>query len=110
MVIKHAIPEAFWGTMSDDIVMAKDFLTDLEKKFANNEKAEKSTILANLTSIRYKRKGNIREYIIEMSHLASKLKALKLELSEDLLAHLVLISLPTQFSQFKVSYNYFKDS
>ena len=45
-----------------------------------------------------------------MSHLASKLKALKLELSEDLLVHLVLISLPTQFNQFKVSYNCLKDS
>ena len=42
---------------------------------------------------------------MEMSHLASKLRAHKLDLSEDLLVHLVLISLPTQFSQFKVSYN-----
>ena len=45
---------------------------------------------------------------MEMSHLASKLKALRLELSEDLLVHLVLISLPAQFSQFKVNYNYQK--
>ena len=36
---------------------------------------------------------------------ASMLKALNLELSEDLLVHLVVILLPTQFSQFKVSYN-----
>ncbi|XP_047333925.1 uncharacterized protein LOC124937666 [Impatiens glandulifera] len=55
--------------------------------------------------MKYKGKGNIREYIIEMSHLASKLKALKLELSDELLVHLVLISLPTQFNRFKVSYN-----
>ena len=55
--------------------------------------------------MRYNDKGNIREYIMEMSNLASKLKALKLNLSEDLLVHLVLISLPTQFNQFKVSYN-----
>ena len=47
---------------------------------------------------------------MEMSHIASKLKALKLELSEDLLVHLVLISLPTQYSQFKVSYNYQKET
>ena len=47
---------------------------------------------------------------MEMSHLASKLKALKLELSEDLLVHLVLISLLAQFNQFKVSYNCLKDS
>ena len=42
---------------------------------------------------------------MEMSHLASKLKALKLELGEDLLVHLVLISLPAHFGKFKVSYN-----
>lgn len=59
--------------------------------------------------MRYKGKGNMREYIMEMSHLASKLKALKLDLSEDLLVHLILISLPTQFNQFKVSYNCQKD-
>ncbi|KAI3455051.1 hypothetical protein Pfo_011714 [Paulownia fortunei] len=44
-----------------------------------------------------------------MSNLASKLKTLKLELYEDLLVHLVLISLPAQYSQFKVSYNTQKD-
>ncbi|XP_022862502.1 uncharacterized protein LOC111382696 [Olea europaea var. sylvestris] len=47
---------------------------------------------------------------MEMSHIASKLKALKLDLFEDLLVYLVLISLPAHFSQFKVSYNCQKDS
>jgi len=47
---------------------------------------------------------------MEMSHLASKLKAVKLELSEDLLVHLILISLLTHFGQFKVSYNTLKDT
>src|SRR3954463_12905191 len=55
--------------------------------------------------MKFKGKGNVREYIMEMSHTASKLKALKLDLSEDLLVHLVLISLPPQYGQFKVNYN-----
>jgi len=55
--------------------------------------------------MKYKGKGNIREYAMEMSNLASKFKSLKLELDEDMLAHLVLISLHAQFGQFKVSYN-----
>ena len=55
--------------------------------------------------MRCKGKENIREYIMEMSNLVTRLKALKLELSEDILVHLVLISLPTQFSPFKISYN-----
>ena len=42
---------------------------------------------------------------MRMSNIASKLKALKLELFDDVLVHLVLLSLPAQFSQFKVSYN-----
>lgn len=105
MIIKRGIPEAFRGAVSDDIVTAKEFLAEIEKRFAKNDKAETSTLLQSLISMRYKGKGNIREYIMEMSHLASKLKALKLELSDDLLVHLVLISLPVQFGQFKVSYN-----
>ena len=40
-----------------------------------------------------------------MSNLVTRLKALKLELSEDILVHFVLISLPTQFNPFKISYN-----
>ena len=46
---------------------------------------------------------------MQMSHLASKLKTLCLGGSEDLLVYLVLISLPTQFNQFKVSCNYHKE-
>ena len=59
MVIQSAIPKAFQVTMFEDTVTAKDFLKDLEKRFAKNEKAKTSTILANLISMRYK--GNIRE-------------------------------------------------
>ena len=55
--------------------------------------------------MRYKGNVNIREYIMEMSRLDSKLRAHKLDISEDFLMHLVLLSLPTQFHHFKVSYN-----
>ncbi|XP_015938871.1 uncharacterized protein LOC107464464 [Arachis duranensis] len=87
-----------------------EFLKDVEKFFTKNEKVEASSLLTKLVSMRYKGKWNIREYIMKMSHLASKLKALKLELSEDLLVHFILISLPTNFGQFKVSYNTLKDT
>ena len=85
--------------------MTKDFLAKIEKRFAKNDKAETSKFLASLISMKYKGKENIREYIMQTSHIASKLKAQKLELSEDLLVYLVLISLPINFNQFKVSYN-----
>ncbi|KAL6329854.1 hypothetical protein AAG906_037954 [Vitis piasezkii] len=93
MIMKRGIPEAFRGAVTDEVTNADDFLAEIRA----------------LISMKYKGKGNVREYIMEMSHLASKLKALKLELSDDLLMHLVLISLPAQFNQFKVSYNCQKD-
>ncbi|KAL6339954.1 hypothetical protein AAG906_035045 [Vitis piasezkii] len=62
--------------------------------------SQTSTLLASLISMKYKGKGNVREYIMEMSHLASKLKALKLELSMIYLC-IWFSSLPAQFNQFK---------
>lgn len=60
--------------------------------------------------MRYKGKNSIREYIIEMSRFDSKLRALKLKISEDLLMDLILIFLPASFNHFKVSYNYQKEN
>ena len=40
-----------------------------------------------------------------MSNLIAKIRSLKLELSEGILVHLVLISFRSKFGQFKVSYN-----
>ncbi|RVW85181.1 Retrovirus-related Pol polyprotein from transposon TNT 1-94 [Vitis vinifera] len=88
MIMKRGIPEAFRGAVTDEVTNASDFLAEIQKRFAKNDKAETSTLLASLISMKYKGKGNVREYIMEMSHLASKLKALKLELSDDLLVHL----------------------
>ena len=42
---------------------------------------------------------------MERSNLVTQLRALKLELSDDILVHLVLISLLAQFCPFKISYN-----
>ncbi|KAL1351399.1 hypothetical protein AAHE18_06G093800 [Arachis hypogaea] len=107
--MKCSIPKAFQGSVTED-KNAKQFMKDVKKFFTNNEKAEAISLLNKLVSIRYKGKGNIREYIMEMSHLASKLKVLKLELSKDILVHFILISLPSHFGQFKVSYNTLKNT
>jgi len=96
MIIKRGILEVFRGTISNDITSAKDFLDEIEKCFAKSDKAETSILLHNLISMKHQGKGNVREYIMGMPNIASKLRALKLELSEDLLIHLVLISLPSQ--------------
>ncbi len=108
MIIKKSIPEVFRGSIAED-ENAKKFLGSIEKSFAKSDKAEISSHLAKLTSMKYNGKGNIREYIMEMSNLASKLKALKMQIPDDVLVHLVLNSLSAQFGQFVVTYNTQKD-
>ncbi|KAH9667839.1 reverse transcriptase Ty1/copia-type domain-containing protein [Citrus sinensis] len=105
MIMKCDVPEVFKSAITDEVTSASEFLTEIQKCFTKNDKTEIGTHLASLISMKYKGKGNVREYIMEMSHLASKLKALGLDLSDDLVVHLVFISLPAQFNQFKVSYN-----
>ncbi|XP_047313887.1 uncharacterized protein LOC124917519 [Impatiens glandulifera] len=110
MIIKRAIPNVFNGAVSEDTTNAKDYLAEIKKRFGKIDKTGTSTILKSLISMKYKGNGNIREYIIEMSNLASKHKALKLDLHEGLLVHLILISLPVQFNHFKVSFNCQKET
>ena len=106
--MKHSILEAIRGAIPEE-TRAKTFLDQIANWFAANEKVETNTILSKLVSMLNKGKENIREYIIEMSNLITRLKALKLELSEDIFVYLVLISLPTQFSLFKITYNIQKE-
>ncbi|KAL9674028.1 hypothetical protein QQ045_030294 [Rhodiola kirilowii] len=108
MIIYRDIPVVFRGIVPDEISSAKDYLVEFEKRFVENDKAKTSVLLANLISMKYSGKGNVREHIMEMSQLAPKLKALKLELSENILVHLVLISLPSEYSQLRISYDYQK--
>ena len=98
MIIKCGIPEVFRGMVSKDITSAKEFLAEMEKRFGKSDEVEANTLLQNLISMRYQGKGNIREYIVSMSNIVFKLKALKLEILEDLFIHLVLISLPASFN------------
>ncbi|RDY11434.1 hypothetical protein CR513_03907, partial [Mucuna pruriens] len=103
MIMKCSISKAFRCFISESQSVRK-FFKQIEQFFVKNEKAEMSNLLTKLIFTKYKGKGNIREYIMEMSNLASKLNSLKLEFGEDLLVHLVLISLLAHFGQFKCSF------
>ena len=97
MIIRHSIPKSFRSSITES-KNAKKFLAEIEKYFAKKEKGEANSLLTTLTSTRYKDNGNIREYIMEISNLVGKLKALDIEINENLLVHFVLISLFAQFT------------
>lgn len=103
MIIKDTIPETFRG--GEEINDLKQFLAEMDSRFARSDKAEISILLHRFSTMRYHGNGKIREYILEMSNIVSKLKALKTELPAELLIYFVLNSLPPQLSQLKSSYN-----
>ena len=73
-------------------VSAKSFSAEVPNRFIKSDKVKANTHLSMLINMRYNGKENIREYIMGMSNLLSKLKALKLELFEEILLHFILIS------------------
>ena len=102
IVMKHTIPIIIRGAIPDKI-SAKSFLSKVADQFTKSDKVEVSTQLSKLVNMHYNGKENIKEYIMEMSKLVLKLKALKLELSEEILVHFILISLPPQYNPFKIN-------
>ncbi|KAH1098487.1 hypothetical protein J1N35_015408 [Gossypium stocksii] len=99
MIMKHNILEAIRGTKSKKITQAKGFLYEIEKRFAKNDKVEMTSLLTSLMSMKYKGQGKVREYIMEMFHIASRVKVIKIELFEELLVPMVLVSLIAKFNQ-----------
>ncbi|XP_042387361.1 uncharacterized protein LOC121979436 [Zingiber officinale] len=80
-IMRFSIPESIRGSISEDSNVST-FLNDITSRFTSNEKVEASTILSKFVSMRYKGKGNIKEYIMEISNMVTGLKTLKLEMSE----------------------------
>jgi gag-polypeptide of LTR copia-type len=108
-IMQKTIPESFRGPISDS-TLALGYLKELEQRFVRNEKAEIGILLNKFSTMKYNGRSNVREYILEMMNIVSKLKAHKLNISEDMLVYLSLNYFRTSFGQFKVSYNCQKES
>ena len=91
IAMKHIIPMTIKGFMPDKD-SAKSFLIEVVDHFIKSDKVKANTHLSKLINMRYNDKENIREYIMKMFNLVSKLKALKLKLSEENLVHIILLA------------------
>jgi len=77
IVMKHIILMTIKGFIPDK-VSTKSFLTEVADQLIKSDKVEASRHLSKLINMRYNVKQNIWEYIMKISILVSKLKALKL--------------------------------
>ena len=76
----------------------------IDEQFVSSDKAQASTLMAKLCSMRLKGTQNVRGHIMEMRDVSAQLKALAVDFSESFLVHFILTSLPADYTAFKVSY------
>jgi hypothetical protein len=76
----------------------------VESQFIGSSKAYASTLIKRLVTEKYTG-GGIREHILRMSNMASKLKLMNMGLNTEFLVHLVFASLPKEYDSFEVNYN-----
>ncbi|PRQ34493.1 putative RNA-directed DNA polymerase [Rosa chinensis] len=108
IVMKRSMSETVRGGIPD-IENAKDFYDAIAAKYKESEKAETGNLMNALISMKFDGVGSVREYIMKGTEIAAKLKDLKIPIEEAMLVHIVLNSLPPQYSQLLTTYNTQKD-
>jgi hypothetical protein len=103
MMIKSSIVEAIRGAILKSTT-AIEYLRKVESQFIGSSKAYVRTFIKRLVTEKYN-SGGIREHILRMSNMASKLKPMNIELPIEFLVHLVFASLPREYDSFEVNYN-----
>ena len=84
---------------------ATEYLDRIKSQFTGSSNTYATQLIKQLVIERYSGNGGIREHILRMSNLASKLKPMDLALKEEFLIHLIFASLPKEFDTFVVNYN-----
>jgi hypothetical protein len=105
MVIKSSIKEAIRRGIPD-CETDKEYLKKVESQFIGSSKTYASTIIKKLVTRKYSFGSRVREHILKMSNMTSKLKTMDMGLKDEFLVHLVMSSLPKEFEAFEINYNF----
>ena len=103
-VIKNTIEPAIVGSIPECNTVT-EYLDRIKSQFTGSSKTYATQLIKQLVTEMYSENGGIREHILRMSNLASKLKLMDLSLNEEFLIHLIFASLPKEFDTFVVNYN-----
>ncbi|KAF7831342.1 Transmembrane protein [Senna tora] len=104
MLIKSRIRASIPGSIPDK-EKVKDYMQAIDEQFASLDKSLTSTLMAQLSSMKYTGTKAVREHIMQMRDIAAQLKSLDIEITDSFLVQLILNSLPSQFGPFKITYN-----
>jgi hypothetical protein len=105
--IKNKIENAIAGSIVE-YTSVGEFVEKIKSQFTGSSKVYATQLLKQLVIEKYTGGAyGIREHILRMSNIASKLKPMDadLELKPAQLVHLVMASLPKEFDNFVINYN-----
>jgi hypothetical protein len=104
-VIKNTIEPVIVGLIPECDTVT-EYLDRIKSQFTGSLKTYAIQLIKQLVIERYSGGGSgIREHILSMSNLASKLKPMDLALKDEFFIHLIFDSLPKEFDTFVVNYN-----
>nr|CAN60060.1 hypothetical protein VITISV_038796 [Vitis vinifera] len=102
--IKRSIVDHLLGGIPESN-NAKEFLVVVANRYQTSDNAEAGHFVDELMNMRYDDMKGVREYILKMVHLQTRLKALDIPIPDKFIVHQALNTLPFSFSQIKAAYN-----
>ncbi|EOA15191.1 hypothetical protein CARUB_v10028579mg, partial [Capsella rubella] len=103
MIMKNRIPPKFRGIVPEDVTTAKEALSAVEKCYAKPERAEVAMVLAEF-GLKKKENESVREYIMMKMSVAAKLKKLGMSILDNVMADIILDSLPSEYDLLRKTY------
>ncbi|KAM5546530.1 hypothetical protein ABKV19_002356 [Rosa sericea] len=107
-IMKRTMSETIRGSIEEK-ELATEFLVSIGERFTESDKAQIATLLNKLMNTRYTGSGTAREHILKFVDYAAKLRTLKNPVSDEMIIHHVLNSLPPSFEHLNTTYLAQKD-
>jgi molybdopterin converting factor small subunit len=107
MVIEERISEGIQGVIPECETVV-EYIEKVESQFTGSSKAYFSSLIKRLVSEKYTG-GGVRDHILRMSNVASRLKPLDLAIKDGFLIYLIFNSLLKKFKTFELNYNSMND-
>jgi hypothetical protein len=105
MIMDNAIDPAIRGALPKIANNAKTFMAKIEEHFKGSSKVNASILMSKLMQVKYDGRGNVREHVLKLIDMPTKLKDLECPLPEPYVIHYIMMPLPPCFGNFKINYN-----
>jgi hypothetical protein len=103
MVANATIADPVRGSIPDCDTATK-YLEKVKNQFTGSSKATTRTLIKKLVNEKYS-SGGIKEHILKMSTITSKLKPMDMGLKDEFLIHLIFATLTKEYETFVVNCN-----